>query len=77
MLMRSGNVGFQRSSRFILLAADGAIVVTVKVGLNVMSHLRFIFVSSRANATAVKDPLAIFAHNPIHPPLNFFVQIQI
>ena len=75
--MGSGDVSFQRSSRFILLATDGTIVVTVEVGLNVMSHLRFIFVSSRANATAVKDSLAIFSHNPIHPPLNFFVQIQI
>ena len=75
--MGSGNVSFQRSSRFILLATDGTIVVTVEVGLNVMSHLRFIFVSSRANATAVKDSLAIFSHNPIHPPFNFFVQIQI
>ena len=75
--MGSGNVSFQRSSRFILLATDGTIVVTVEVGLNVMSHLRFIFVSSRANATAVKDSLAIFSHNPIHLPLNFFVQIQI
>ena len=77
MLVGSGNVSFQCSPRFILLAAYRAIVVTVKVSLNVVSHLRFIFVSSRANATAVKDSLAIFSHNPIHPPLNFFVQIQI
>ena len=77
MLMWSGNVSFQGSSCFILLLADGAIVITVKVCLNVMSHLRFIFVSSWANSAAVKDPLAISPHNPIHPPLNLFVQIQI
>ena len=47
------------------------------MSLNVMSHLCFIFVSSWANSAAVKDPLAISPHNPIHPPLNLFVQIQI
>ena len=77
MVMRSGNVSFQGSSRFILLLTDWTIVIAVKVCLNVVPHLRFIFVSSWANVAAVKDPLAIFSHNPIHPPLNFFVQIQI
>ena len=47
------------------------------MSLNVMSHLCFIFVSSWANSAAVKDPLAISPHNPIHPPFNLFVQIQI
>ena len=46
MVMRSGNVSFQGSSRFILLLTDWTIVIAVKVSLNVVPHLRFIFVSS-------------------------------
>ena len=46
MVMRSGNVSFQGSSRFILLLTDWTIVIAVKVCLNVVPHLRFIFVSS-------------------------------
>jgi hypothetical protein len=77
IVVSSGHVSFQSPSRFTLLLTYGANLVAVKMGLNVVFHLGFIFVSSGANITAVKDSLAISSHNSIHLGLNFFVQIQI
>ena len=70
-------VGFEGSSGFVLLSTNRTNVVTVQMSFYVVSHLGFIFVSSRANFTAIKHALAICAHNSIHLRLNFFVQFQI